>query len=92
MKLLAHILGLLRCGLQPRLGTGLGFVCLFDLLVQAIFVQYESTRSFIRGEAGLNLRVQLLPRVLRPFLSDEDLLSHLHRSNGEIIKTKMIDR
>ena len=85
MKLLAYILDLLRCGLQPRLGTGLGFECLFDLLVQAVFVQYESTHSLLRDEAGLNLSVQLLPRVLRPLLSDEDLLSHLHKSNGEII-------
>ena len=86
MKLLAHVLSLLSCGLKARLNTVSGLKCLLYFLIQAVFFQPKGTSSFLRGKAGLYLSVQIFLGFLGPLLSHEDLLSDLYRSDGGIIK------
>ena len=74
--------------LKSGLSTVTGLQRLFYFHIQAILFQPEDASSLLRGEAGLNLSVQIFTRFLCPLLSYEDLLSDLRGSNGRIIKRK----
>ena len=88
MKLLAHVLSLLGCGLKASLSTVTGLKRLLYFLIQAIFFQPKDTRSLLRGKARLNLSVKIFTRILGLLLNYEDLLSDLRGSNKRIIKRK----
>ena len=92
MKLLVHVLGLLCCSLEARLGPVPGLKCLIDFLAQALLFQPKSTRNLLRGNVGLNLSVQLFSRALSLLLNHEVLLGDLHRGNRRITKMKTMGK